>query len=71
MIRIQINAYMNDLINIVKDQWVWFIDDQIEVMEGNRNHFCGKMQKSSMIDNEEAEKRLTEWQNLQKLKIRN
>ncbi len=71
MIQIQIKAYMKDFINIVKDQWVWFVDDQIEVIEGKRNHFYGKMQKSSMIDNEEAEKRLAEWQNLQRYKIRN
>ncbi|MBK8817285.1 MAG: general stress protein CsbD [Methylococcaceae bacterium] len=71
MIRIQFKTNLQDAINILKDQWIWFIDDQIEVIEGKRNHFYGKMHNSSMIDNEEAEKRLAEWQNLQRFKIRN
>lgn len=70
MVQIQIKAYINNFINIVKDQWVWFVDDQIEVIEGKRSHFYGKMEKSYMIDSEEAEKRLTAWQSLQRNKIR-
>ena len=71
MIRIQFQINLQDVINIVKDQWVWFIDDHSEVIEGKRNHFYGKMHNPSMNDNEEAEKRLAEWQNLQRFKIRN
>lgn len=70
MIWNQINADLNDLINNVKEQWIWFIDDQIDVIEGKRNHFFGKTQKVYVIDNDEAEKRLAEWQKLQRDKIR-
>jgi uncharacterized protein YjbJ (UPF0337 family) len=68
MIWDQIRYVFNDMINTVKDQWIWFIDDQIDVIEGKRNHFCGKMQKVYVIDDEEAEKRLADWQKLQREK---
>jgi uncharacterized protein YjbJ (UPF0337 family) len=61
---------LRDLMNNVKEQWIWFIDDQIDVIEGKRNHLCGKMQKVYVIDNDEAEKRLADWQKLQREKIR-
>jgi uncharacterized protein YjbJ (UPF0337 family) len=67
----QIKDDLNDFIINVKEQWIWFIDDQIDVIEGKRNHFCGKTQKAYVIDSEEAEKRLADWQNLQRDKIRN
>ena len=61
---------LRDLMNNVKEQWIWFIDDQIDVIEGKRNHLCGKMQKVYVIDNDEAGKRLADWQKLQREKIR-
>jgi uncharacterized protein YjbJ (UPF0337 family) len=70
MIWDQIKDDLNDMINNVKDQWIWFVDDQIDVIEGKRNHFCGKMQRVYGIDNDEAERRLADWQKLQRDKIR-
>jgi uncharacterized protein YjbJ (UPF0337 family) len=66
-----IRADLNNFIINIKEQWIWFIDDQIDVIEGKRNHLTGKIQKPYMIDRDEAEKRLADWQNLQKGKIRN
>ena len=63
--------HLKDSINNVKEQWIWFIDDQIEVIEGKRNHLCGKQQRIYVIDVEEAEKRLANWQKLQREKILN
>jgi uncharacterized protein YjbJ (UPF0337 family) len=68
MIWDQIKNDFNDMINDVKDQWIWFIDDQIDVIEGKHNHFYGKLQKAYVIDDDEAEKRLANWQNLQREK---
>jgi uncharacterized protein YjbJ (UPF0337 family) len=66
----QILNYLKDFITTIKDQWIWFVDDQIEVLEGKRNHFYGKRQKVYVIDNDEAEKRLADWQKLQRENIR-
>ena len=49
---------LKDSINNVKEQWIWFVDDQIDVIEGKRNHLCGKPQRVYVIDEEEAEKTL-------------
>jgi uncharacterized protein YjbJ (UPF0337 family) len=70
MIWDQIEEYLKEYINNIKEQWLWFIDDQIDVIEGKRNHFCGKPQKAYVIENDEAENRLTVWQKLQRDKIR-
>jgi len=61
----QIEETLKEFINTAKDQWVWFIDDQIDVLQGKRNHFYGNMHKAYVIDNEEAEKRLAHWQRTQ------
>ena len=70
MIWVHIKDDFNDMINDVKEQWIWFIDDQIDVIEGKRNHLCGKPEILYMINDEEAEKRLADWQKLQREKIR-
>lgn len=70
MIWDQIENDLKEFINTVKDQWIWFIDDQIDVIKGKRNHLCGKMQKACVIDSDEAEKRLADWQKLQRDKVR-
>ena len=67
----QIEETFKEFINTVKDQWIWFIDDQLDVIQGKRDHYYGKPQKAYVTDNEEAEKRLSNWQNLQREKIRN
>lgn len=67
----QLKENVKEFINNINGQWIWFIDDQIDVIEGKRNHFYGKTQKLYVNDNEEAEKRLAEWQKLQRDKIRN
>jgi uncharacterized protein YjbJ (UPF0337 family) len=71
MIWNQIEDDLKDFLNNVKEQWIWFIDDQIDVIEGKRDHLCGKTQKVYVIDDEEAEKRLADWQELQRDKIHN
>jgi uncharacterized protein YjbJ (UPF0337 family) len=65
MARNQIKETLKEFINTVKDQWIWFIDDQIEVLEGKRNHLYGKRQNTYVIDSDEAEKRLADWQKKQ------
>ncbi|MBK8817241.1 MAG: general stress protein CsbD [Methylococcaceae bacterium] len=70
MNRIQITNNLKEFLNTIKDQWIWFVDDQIEVLEGKRNHLYGKTQKVYIIDSEEAEKRLADWQKLQRENIR-
>jgi len=67
----QIEEIFKEFISTVKDQWIWFVDDQIEVLQGKRNHFYGKVQNAYVIDNEEAEKRLADWQQRQRKNIRN
>lgn len=70
MIWDQLEENLKEFINTVKDQWIWFIDDQIDVIEGKRNHLYGKTQEVYVIDSDEAEKRLADWQKLQRDKIR-
>ena len=67
----QIEEIFKEFISTVKDQWIWFVDDQIDVLKGKRNHFYGKVQNAYVIDNEEAEKRLADWQQRQRKNIRN
>ena len=69
MIWNHIKVNLKDSINNVKEQLVWFVDDQIDVIEGKRNHFCGKTQIIYAIDNDEAEKRLADWQKIQREKF--
>jgi uncharacterized protein YjbJ (UPF0337 family) len=66
----RISDYLKDLISTTKDQWIWFVDDQIDVLQGKRNHFYGKTQNAYVIDDEEAEKRLADWQQRQRENIR-
>jgi uncharacterized protein YjbJ (UPF0337 family) len=66
----RIEETLKEFINTVKDQWIWFIDDQIDVLQGKRNHFYGDTHKAYVIDNEEAEKRLADWQQRQRENIR-
>lgn len=65
----QNQGILQELINNVKDRWIWFIDDQIDVLDGKQSHFYGKSQKVYVIDNDEAEKRLADWQKCQRDKI--
>lgn len=66
----QIANNLKAFINTIKDQWIWFIDDQIDVLEGKRNHFYGKTQKVYVVDSDDAGKRLADWQKLQRENIR-
>jgi uncharacterized protein YjbJ (UPF0337 family) len=66
----QIEEYLKEFINNITKQWLWFIDDLIDVIEGKRNHLCGKTQKIYVIDSDEAEERLANWQNTQRNKVR-
>jgi uncharacterized protein YjbJ (UPF0337 family) len=70
MTRNRISGCLKEFINTAKDQWIWFVDDQIDVLQGKRNHFYGKLQIAYVIDNEEAEKRLADWQQRQRENIR-
>ncbi|MEQ1559919.1 MAG: CsbD family protein [Methyloglobulus sp.] len=64
----QNQGILQEFINNVKEQWIWFIDDQIDVLDGKQSHFYGKTQKVYGIDNDEAEKRLAHWQKMQNAK---
>jgi uncharacterized protein YjbJ (UPF0337 family) len=61
-----IRADLKELISNVKEQWIWFVDDQIDFIKGKRNHLSGMVQKVYVIDSEEAEKQLADRHDLQK-----
>lgn len=68
----QIKSNWKQLKNDVKDQWSWFTHDQLDLIDGKQNYFIGKPYKNSYVqDKVEAEKRLSEWQQLQRDKLRN
>jgi len=54
------NQILNNLkvfIDTIKDLWIWFTDDHLEVLEGKRKGFG--------LDGDEAEERLADWRNPQ------
>ncbi|WP_394753307.1 hypothetical protein [Crenothrix sp.] len=68
----QIKSNWEQIKNDVKDQWSWFTHDQLDLIDGKQNYFIGKPYKNSYVqDKVEAEKRLSEWQQLQRDKLRN
>ena len=63
----QIKSNWEQIKNDVKDQWSWFTHDQLDLIDGKQNYFIGKPYKNSYVqDKVEAEKRLSEWQQLQR-----
>ncbi|MEQ1636309.1 MAG: hypothetical protein ABL903_06430 [Methylococcales bacterium] len=66
----QFKDNLQDFKSAIMEQWDWFIDEQLEVIEANQNYFVKKPQKAYVINNEEAEKRLADWQQQQRDKIR-
>ena len=46
----------------IKEQWGKLTDDDLKVIEGNRDQLAGKIQERYGIAREEAEKQVKEWQ---------
>jgi uncharacterized protein YjbJ (UPF0337 family) len=46
----------------IKEQWGKLTDDDLQVIEGNRDQLVGKIQERYGIAREEAEKQVKEWQ---------
>jgi len=45
----------------VKEQWGKLTDDDLDEIDGKREHLLGKIQERHGITKEEAEKQVTEW----------
>ena len=50
----------------VKQQWNKLTDDQLDVIDGKREHLAGKIQVMYGIGKDEAENQLSDWQKNQK-----
>jgi uncharacterized protein YjbJ (UPF0337 family) len=49
----------------VKEQWGKLTDDQLNVIDGKREHLAGKIQVMYGIGKDEAENQLSDWQKKQ------
>lgn len=49
-----------------KQQWGKLTDDHLDVVAGNRDILAGKIQEVYGISKEEADKQLSNWQQIQK-----
>ena len=47
--------------NKVKEQWHKLTDDDLDVIDGNRDQLLGKIQERHGITQDEAEKQVTDW----------
>jgi uncharacterized protein YjbJ (UPF0337 family) len=47
----------------VKQQWGMLTDDDLKLIEGNRDQLIGKIQERYGIAREEAEKQVEQWRN--------
>jgi uncharacterized protein YjbJ (UPF0337 family) len=50
----------------IKEQWGKLTDDDLTMIEGNRDQFIGRLQERYGIAKEEAERQLREFQNRNK-----
>jgi uncharacterized protein YjbJ (UPF0337 family) len=48
----------------VKEKWGKLTDDQLDVINGRREHLVGVLQESYGIAKDEAERQITEWEKL-------
>ena len=48
-----------------KQQWGKLTDDDLDVVDGNREELAGKIQNRYGIAKDEAERQIDEWQNRQ------
>lgn len=46
----------------IQEKWGKVTDDDLDVINGKKEHFLGTLQKKQGIAREEAEKQLEEWQ---------
>jgi uncharacterized protein YjbJ (UPF0337 family) len=46
----------------MKEQWGKLTDDDLDVMEGHRDQFLGRVQERYGVAKEEAEKQLKDWE---------
>ncbi|NOT83372.1 MAG: general stress protein CsbD [Methylococcaceae bacterium] len=65
----QLKHNLQQLKSTVIDHWDWFIDEQLDVIEGNQRYFAGNAQKAYVTSDEEAEQRLSAWQQQQRAKF--
>ncbi len=62
----QIEGNWKQLKGRVKLRWGKLTDDQLDKIAGNRDQLVGKIQEIYGVTKDEAEKRLTDWQKMQK-----
>jgi uncharacterized protein YjbJ (UPF0337 family) len=48
----------------VKEKWGDFTDDEIDKMQGKREHLVGKLQEKYGYDRDRAEREADEWGNM-------
>lgn len=65
----QIQGNWKQLKGNVKQQWGKLTDDQLDVIDGKREHLAGVIQETYGVTKEEAEKQLTAWQSAQKERL--
>jgi uncharacterized protein YjbJ (UPF0337 family) len=46
----------------IKEQWGKFTDDDLDVIDGKREQFLGRLQERAGIAKSEAEKQLSDWE---------
>jgi hypothetical protein len=54
------------IISTATEDWIRFVNDQLDLIGVNQNHHTVKTQKAYVISDDEAEKRLTDWQKQQR-----
>lgn len=58
----QIKGNWQQVTGKAKAQWGKLTDDDLDVVDGHREHLAGKIQERYGIAKEEAEKQLAEWE---------
>ncbi len=58
----QIQGQWKQMMGNVKRHWGKLTDDDVQVVEGNRERLVGKIQERYGVTKEEAEKQVDDWQ---------
>lgn len=61
----QIERNWTDFKSHIRQHWGKITDDQLEAIDGKRDHLAGKIQVMYGINREEAEHQLADWQEKQ------
>jgi uncharacterized protein YjbJ (UPF0337 family) len=64
----QIEGNWKQLKGNAKEQWGKLTDDDLDVIDGKREHLAGKIQEVYGVTKDDAEKQLSDWQTAQKEK---